>query len=224
MLTGHSHSYERSFLLDGHYGPSWTLTAAMKLDPGDGRPGSRTGAYTKENAGPAPHEGAVYAVAGSSSQTSGGPLEPPGDVHFHERAGLDGAGRERQRARRALFWMMRARCATISPSSRVRVASPVGVESDPRIALRLEAMQPNPFRSFLRVTYSIPRPGGVRLTVYDAAGRRVATLVDGTQAPGRHTIGWNGHDQHGREVAPGVYFGRLEFDGTTRQGKIVLTR
>ena len=32
VLTGHSHAYERSFLIDGHYGLSGTFTSAMKLD------------------------------------------------------------------------------------------------------------------------------------------------------------------------------------------------
>ncbi|HZM70441.1 MAG TPA: metallophosphoesterase [Candidatus Cryosericum sp.] len=76
VLTGHSHSYERSFLLDGHYGRSTTLVPSMKKDPGDGRP-EGTGAYAKPTAGPGRHEGAVYVVAGSSGQTSGGPLNHP---------------------------------------------------------------------------------------------------------------------------------------------------
>jgi hypothetical protein len=65
VLTGHSHSYERSFLLAGHYGPSTTLTEAMKKDPGSGREGE-TGPYRKPSRGPASGEGAVYVVAGSS--------------------------------------------------------------------------------------------------------------------------------------------------------------
>lgn len=76
VLTGHSHSYERSFLLDGHYGSSTSLTAAMIKDSGSGRP-AETGAYEKPTAGTAQHEGAVYAVAGSSGQTSGGTLNHP---------------------------------------------------------------------------------------------------------------------------------------------------
>ena len=76
VLTGHSHSYERSFLLDGHYGSSFTLAPAMKKDSGDGR-ADGSGAYAKPTAGPAGHEGAVYVVAGSSGQTSGGPLNHP---------------------------------------------------------------------------------------------------------------------------------------------------
>ena len=76
VLTGHSHSYERSYLIDGHYGLSATFNASMKVDGGDGGIAG-TGAYKKATQGPAPHEGAVYIVAGSSGQTSGGTLNHP---------------------------------------------------------------------------------------------------------------------------------------------------
>ena len=76
VLTGHSHSYERSYLIDGHYGLSSSFTNAMKKNGGSGREDG-TGAYNKPTMGPAPHEGAVYAVAGSSGQTSGGTLNHP---------------------------------------------------------------------------------------------------------------------------------------------------
>lgn len=76
VLTGHSHSYERSFLIDGHYGTSSTFTNAMKKNGGSGR-ADDTGAYTKPTLGPGTHEGAVYAVAGSSGQISGGLLNHP---------------------------------------------------------------------------------------------------------------------------------------------------
>ncbi|HYD48774.1 MAG TPA: metallophosphoesterase family protein, partial [Terriglobales bacterium] len=75
VLAGHSHSYERSYLLDGHYGSSVTLQPEMVLDDGDGRP-QGDGAYTK-NPPPAPSSGAVYAVAGSSGQISVAPLNHP---------------------------------------------------------------------------------------------------------------------------------------------------
>src|SRR5829696_4023475 len=76
VLAGHSHSYERSFLIDGHYGLSSTFTNAMKKDGGSGR-ADETGAYNKATLGPGTHEGAVYAVAGSSGQASGGLLNHP---------------------------------------------------------------------------------------------------------------------------------------------------
>lgn len=76
VLAGHSHSYERSFLLDGHYGDSKTLRPSMILNNGSGRENG-TGAYTKKSNGPAPHQGAVYSVAGSSGKKSGGKLNHP---------------------------------------------------------------------------------------------------------------------------------------------------
>jgi hypothetical protein len=80
VLTGHSHIYERSYLLDGHYGSSTTLTPAMKLNPGDGRPAGN-GAYLKPLNGGG-HKGAVYAVAGSAGQVSGTQPDFPHPAHF----------------------------------------------------------------------------------------------------------------------------------------------
>lgn len=76
VLTGHSHSYERSFLIDGHYGSSSTFSSVFQKDAGSGREDG-TGAYQKATPGPASHEGAVYVVAGSSGQISGGTLNHP---------------------------------------------------------------------------------------------------------------------------------------------------
>ncbi|MSQ48441.1 MAG: hypothetical protein EXR78_08705 [Deltaproteobacteria bacterium] len=73
VLTGHSHSYERSFLLHRHYGDSTTLTSAMKINGGSGRVEGAE-AYTKAASGGI---GAVYAVAGSSGQIGGGLLNHP---------------------------------------------------------------------------------------------------------------------------------------------------
>ena len=76
VLTGHSHSYERSFLVDGHYGKSKTLEGRMIKDRGDGREDGE-GVYRKQGPGLKGHQGTVYTVAGSSGQTSGGKLNHP---------------------------------------------------------------------------------------------------------------------------------------------------
>jgi len=77
VLGGHSHSYERSYLIDGHYGVSTTLDpVTMVLNPGDGNE-TGDGVYEKPNIVAAENEGAVYAVAGSSGKVSGGALDHP---------------------------------------------------------------------------------------------------------------------------------------------------
>lgn len=69
VLTGHSHSYERSMMLDSHYGMSDSLELFMVVDDG------LDGVYTKSSRGSVPHSGAVYVVAGSSGKLGGGTLD-----------------------------------------------------------------------------------------------------------------------------------------------------
>lgn len=76
ILTGHSHSYERSMLIDQHYGLSSTLSNEMILDATSGDPAG-TGSYHKSSARSAAHEGTVYSVVGCSGKISGGPLDHP---------------------------------------------------------------------------------------------------------------------------------------------------
>ena len=63
VLGGHSHAYERSYLIDGHYGISDSFISKMKKDGGSGRE-DESGAYQKHH--PASHAGTVYIVAGTS--------------------------------------------------------------------------------------------------------------------------------------------------------------
>ena len=41
--------------------------------------------------------------------------------------------------------------------------------------------------------------------IYDLAGRLVRVLADQSLPAGRHEYVWDGIDQHGRQVASGVY-------------------
>jgi len=70
VLSGHSHTYERSFLIDGHYGLSDSLLPSMIIDRGDDQ-----GVYTKK--GNDSHAGTVYVVAGTSAQVDDGDLDHP---------------------------------------------------------------------------------------------------------------------------------------------------
>lgn len=75
VFSGHSHSYERSYLIDGHYGSSSSFDRSSHLiDGGNGRENG-DGAYQKQ--GQAAHAGAIYTVAGASGKTSGGRLNHP---------------------------------------------------------------------------------------------------------------------------------------------------
>ncbi len=68
VLSGHSHGYERTFLIDGHFGTTDTFDPATMLKAGgDGDPDG-DGAYLKV---PGPHHGTVYVVSGTGSRFEG---------------------------------------------------------------------------------------------------------------------------------------------------------
>ncbi len=80
VLNGHSHSYERSYLLDGHYGLANTFGPANQMDAGDGDPTTGgSGAYRKPE-GLTANNGAVYVVGGSSSEVRPTTLNHPAHV------------------------------------------------------------------------------------------------------------------------------------------------
>ena len=66
VIAGHSHTYERSYLIDGAYGTSSTVLACNKVNA---TTGSAAAPYIKP-AGITPHAGAVYVVAGTSGSTT----------------------------------------------------------------------------------------------------------------------------------------------------------
>ena len=68
VLSGHRHAYERSYLIDGHYGKSTTFDSSMIVDSGDGSPAG-SGAYRK-SLPLQPHQGTVYVAAGNAGRTS----------------------------------------------------------------------------------------------------------------------------------------------------------
>ena len=79
---------------------------------------------------------------------------------------------------------------------------------------------PNPFWHQTAICYQLPAAGQVTLAVYNIAGQRLATLVDGAQRAGLHVVDWDG----GGRWAAGIYFYRLSYAGRTRTGKMQLVK
>ena len=73
-LTGHSHSYERSVLVDGHYGLSSTYDPATHAKDSDNGNPSDDNDYQKNEGG---NQGMIYSVVGSSSKNQGDLTQHP---------------------------------------------------------------------------------------------------------------------------------------------------
>jgi hypothetical protein len=83
---------------------------------------------------------------------------------------------------------------------------------------------PNPFNPTTTIRYNVGIAVDVRLSVFDATGRRVRTLVDERQAAGEYSVGFDGRDDRGAGLASGVYFYRLQAGGVTQTRKMVLLK
>lgn len=97
-------------------------------------------------------------------------------------------------------------------------------EGELPLALALRQNYPNPFRSGTIIAFGLPAPSGVKLDIYNVAGRRVTTVFDGTLSAGWHTASWDGRDSNGNEVSAGMYFYRVESGSNNVARKMILVR
>jgi len=67
---------------------------------------------------------------------------------------------------------------------------------------------PNPFNAQSISNYALPSEGRVELTVFNLLGQKVATLIDGHQEAGYHSITWDASHN-----SSGIYFYKLNAGG-----------
>jgi hypothetical protein len=100
----------------------------------------------------------------------------------------------------------------------------VELPAAPAAPPHLEPPRPNPASGGAALAFTLPAAGRAALRLFAADGRLVRTLVDRPLPAGRHQVVWEGRDQGGRRVAPGVYFCLLEASGKEVVRRITLLR
>jgi hypothetical protein len=106
----------------------------------------------------------------------------------------------------------------------VRITGLTGVETGlptPALAVR---SYPNPFHPMATLEIEFTEPGPAAIMMFDAAGRKLRTLFDGTVAAGRREVRWDGRDDAGRDVPAGVYFYRVRTQHGSADGHLVLMK
>jgi len=98
---------------------------------------------------------------------------------------------------------------------------PVSVPPATGPGLSLRLLGGNPFRGRTLVGYTLPHPGPVRIVVYSVTGQRVATLVDGEQEAGPHSVPFDLDHTSGRSLGPGVYLVRIDTGGEDRSVRAI---
>ena len=88
------------------------------------------------------------------------------------------------------------------------------------------AIGPNPTGGGLRIGWAGDRvQSDFSLKIYDPTGRLVRDLSRaGGDAKGRTEVAWEGNDDRGHRVPPGIYFVRLELNGDKATAKAIILR
>lgn len=88
----------------------------------------------------------------------------------------------------------------------------------------LEQNYPNPFTSETTIRYAVREAARVTLTVYNALGQPVRTLVDEDLQPGFRSVTWNSRDDTGTDLPSGTYFYKLTIGAFEQTRMMILLR
>lgn len=83
----------------------------------------------------------------------------------------------------------------------------------------LKQNYPNPFNPLTTIAYELPKQSKVLIRVFDALGRIIKTLVNGSQTAGKYEIVWDAADN-----PSGIYFYKLESEGVSETKKMILVK
>ncbi|OYD17092.1 hypothetical protein CH330_00935 [candidate division WOR-3 bacterium JGI_Cruoil_03_51_56] len=106
---------------------------------------------------------------------------------------------------------------------------PVGLNEVGLTRLRQTAgmavrVQPNPFTRVVVLSIDLAGSRPVTVRIYDNTGRVVHTIVRNRLVSSHARFNWDGRDESGLALAPGIYFYRVSSNGDDSWGKVVLTR
>ena len=218
VLAGHSHSYERSMMIKGHYGVETTFNAAtMAVNSG-------SGIFPTSYAKSSPNfSGTVYVVCGVSGQiggtTSGWPHNAmyASSLAFFGSLVIDVLG-DRLDCKfltqtNTIFDQFTIQKTGVPFKKNAEVLDPSVPASDPL------SVFPNPMSSESTIHYVLDNASTVRMEITDMTGRIIYTLMDGEQEKGEYEIKLTKSEAM---LTNGIYFIRLIAGENTYLHKIVV--
>ena len=92
------------------------------------------------------------------------------------------------------------------------------------VSFGLKQNYPNPFNANTEIIFDLSSNSNVTLEVYNIAGQKISTLVNGSFEAGSHNVIWNGTNYEGNVVSSGVYFYNLKVNDLSQTRKMVLLK
>ena len=78
---------------------------------------------------------------------------------------------------------------------------------------------PNPFNPSTTIRFSIPEATNVKVSVFDALGREITTLVNEEMNPGNYNVDFNASN-----LSSGIYLYRIETSNFVQVKKMILIK
>ncbi len=94
----------------------------------------------------------------------------------------------------------------------------------PAVAVASLRMTPNPFSEEVSIRLALPTPSALSIEVFDVGGRRLWRTTAGPAEPGTRSFRWDGRDEHGAAVPPGLYLVRAQAGRSIWTGRVVRIR
>ena len=88
---------------------------------------------------------------------------------------------------------------------------------------KLLISSPNPFSELTTITYTLTEKQAVELSIYDLSGQKIKTLLKEEINAGHYSINWNGQNEKGEKVQPGVYICQMRYNKQSKTIRLIHT-
>ncbi len=88
----------------------------------------------------------------------------------------------------------------------------------------LQSNYPNPFNSMTTIRFVLHDAGRLKLSIYNITGQRIMELENDFKPAGSYRMQWDGKDGQGKNVASGIYFCRMLYNGQRQSTRLLLVK
>lgn len=216
VMNGHDHNYQRSYLINGHYGGKSSFTAANLINGTSGKD-SLGEAYIKYTDGPLAGKGAVYVVEGNSSEgNSYSPIDHPAIYYGQACNTCFGSLIVDVNGDRLDAYYLTSTDSILDQFT-IKKEAWTGIAEE-QAEFDHFYVYPNPIHHQTAVGYQVLKPCDVKIDVLDLEGRVVSASYSGTRQPGDYQ---EKIDFSKPQFAEGTYLIRLNCGGVVKYRKVM---
>lgn len=182
VISGHSHVYERSYLIKGHYGFSNTWNTDMLVNSTSGNEALGE-AYYKDSIG------TVYVVSGNAGSEDSDPEFPYPCMYFSDGGnGIYGSFIMDINDNKLVGKYLTSE-GEIKDQFTIIKGEPTGInDSNFFKDVTNVSVNPNPFSSTAKLKYELLKSDNIQVEIYALDGKKVHSLFSGKQQAGKQTL------------------------------------